>query len=84
MLQITGARHVLRRDPAAAEEALRTAEDVGRRSMQELRGTVALLRSDEASASVSRFRRPGRSRNSSTERGPAGSRWSCGRGATPA
>ena len=38
MLQITGARHVLRRDPAAAEEALRTAEDVGRRSMQELRG----------------------------------------------
>jgi signal transduction histidine kinase len=52
MLQITGARHVLRRDPAAAEEALRTAEDVGRRSMQELRGTVALLRSDDASASV--------------------------------
>lgn len=50
MLQITGARHVLRRDPAAAEEALRTAEEVGRRSMQELRGTVALLRSDDASA----------------------------------
>jgi signal transduction histidine kinase len=52
MLQITGARHVLRRDPAAAEEALRTAEDLGRRSMQELRGTVALLRSDDTSASV--------------------------------
>jgi signal transduction histidine kinase len=50
MLQITGARHVLRRDPAAAEEALRAAEEVGRRSMQELRGTVALLRSDDASA----------------------------------
>jgi signal transduction histidine kinase len=50
MLQITGARHVLRRDPAAAEEALRTAEEMGRRSMQELRGTVALLRSDDASA----------------------------------
>jgi signal transduction histidine kinase len=48
MLQITGARHVLRRDPAAAEEALRSAEEVGRRSMQELRGTVALLRSDDA------------------------------------
>jgi signal transduction histidine kinase len=46
MLQITSARHVLRRDPAAAEEALRSAEEVGRRSMQELRGTVALLRSD--------------------------------------
>jgi signal transduction histidine kinase len=47
MLQITSARHVLRRDPAAAEEALRSAEDVGRRSMKELRRTVALLRSDD-------------------------------------
>ena len=47
MLQITSARHVLHRDPAAAEEALRTAEDVGRRNMQELRHTVALLRRDD-------------------------------------
>jgi signal transduction histidine kinase len=47
MLQVTSARHVLRRDPAAAEEALRSAEEVGRRSMRELRRTVALLRSDE-------------------------------------
>ena len=47
MLQVTSARHVLYRDPAAAEEALRSAEDVGRRSMQELRRTVALLRSDD-------------------------------------
>jgi signal transduction histidine kinase len=47
MLQITSARHVLRRDPDAAEEALLSAEDVGRRSMQELRRTVALLRSDD-------------------------------------
>jgi signal transduction histidine kinase len=47
MLQVTSARHVLRRDPGAAEEALLSAEDVGRRSMQELRRTVALLRSDE-------------------------------------
>ncbi|MGH2852545.1 MAG: sensor histidine kinase [Solirubrobacteraceae bacterium] len=46
MLQVTSARHVLRRDPAAAEEALLSAEDVGRRSMRELRRTVALLRSD--------------------------------------
>jgi signal transduction histidine kinase len=52
MLQITGARHVLRRDPDAAEEALRAAEELGRRSMQELRGTVALLRSDDASAAA--------------------------------
>jgi signal transduction histidine kinase len=50
MLQITSARHVLRRDPAAAEQALRSAEDVGRRSMQELRRTVALLRSPEEGA----------------------------------
>jgi signal transduction histidine kinase len=47
MLQVTSARHVLRRDPDAAEEALRAAEDVGRRSMQELRRTVGLLRSDD-------------------------------------
>jgi signal transduction histidine kinase len=50
MLQLTSARHVLRRDPAAAEEALRSAEDVGRRSMQELRRTVGLLRSDDYAA----------------------------------
>ena len=50
MLQITSARHVLRRDPAAAEEALETAEEVGRRTMRELRRTVALLRSDEDDA----------------------------------
>jgi signal transduction histidine kinase len=46
MLQVTSARHVLRRDPDAAEEALRAAEDVGRRSMRELRRTVSFLRSD--------------------------------------
>jgi signal transduction histidine kinase len=52
MLQVTSARHVLRRDPEAAEEALRTAEDVGRRSMRELRRTVALLRSDDSDDAV--------------------------------
>jgi signal transduction histidine kinase len=52
MLQVTSARHVLRRDPDAAEEALRAAEDVGRRSMRELRRTVAVLRSDEESAAA--------------------------------
>jgi signal transduction histidine kinase len=46
MLQVTSARHVLHRDPIAAEEALRAAEEVGRRSMRELRRTVAFLRSD--------------------------------------
>jgi signal transduction histidine kinase len=47
MLQVTSARHVLRRDPRAAEEALGSAEEVGRRSMRELRRTVALLRSGD-------------------------------------
>ena len=46
MLQLTSARHVLRRDPDAAEEALRSAEHVGRRSMQELRRAVAALRAE--------------------------------------
>ena len=50
LLQVTSARHVLHRDPAAAEEALRSAEEVGRRSMHELRRTVALLRSDDEAA----------------------------------
>jgi signal transduction histidine kinase len=50
MLQVTSARHVLHRDPEAAEEALRSAEDVGRRSMRELRRTVALLRSEDDGA----------------------------------
>lgn len=46
LLQITGARHVLRRDPDAADEALAAAETAGRRSMAELRSTMALLRSE--------------------------------------
>jgi signal transduction histidine kinase len=50
MLQVTSARHVLHRDPPAAEEALRSAEEIGRRSMRELRRTVALLRSDDEAA----------------------------------
>jgi signal transduction histidine kinase len=50
MLQITSARHVLRRDPEAADEALRSAQEVGRRSMRELRGTVGLLRSNDEGA----------------------------------
>jgi signal transduction histidine kinase len=50
MLQVTSARHVLRRDRDAAEEALRSAEEVGRLSMHELRRTVALLRSDDEAA----------------------------------
>lgn len=52
MLQVTSARHVLRRDLAAAEEALRSAEELGRRSMQELRRTVSLLRSEDEAVEV--------------------------------
>lgn len=50
LLQVTSARHVLRRDPASADEALRTAEDVGRQSMRDLRRTIALLRDAGAPA----------------------------------
>ena len=57
LLHITGARHVLRRDIDAADEALAEAEQVGRRSMQELRETLGLLRSgtdDESDAGPAR------------------------------
>jgi signal transduction histidine kinase len=47
LLHVTGARHVLRRDPDAAEEALVEAEAVGRRSLQELRRTIGVLRSTD-------------------------------------
>ncbi len=42
VLQVTSARHVLRRDLDAADEALCAAEDAGRRSLQEVRRTVDL------------------------------------------
>jgi signal transduction histidine kinase len=47
MLHVTGARHVLRRDPGAAEDALRQAEEHGRRSMRELRQVLTLLRGED-------------------------------------
>ena len=54
LLQVTSARHVLRRDPDAAEAGLRDAEEIGRRAMQDLRGTVGLLRGhdDEVAPAV--------------------------------
>lgn len=52
LLQITSARHVLRRDLDAADEALAAAETAGRRSMAELRTTMALLRSESDGPSV--------------------------------
>jgi signal transduction histidine kinase len=47
LLHVTGARHVLDRDRADAERALREAEAVGRASMDQIRATVALLRTTE-------------------------------------
>jgi signal transduction histidine kinase len=49
LLHLTGARHVLRRDPDAADEALAEAETAGRRSMAELRSVMALLRASDDS-----------------------------------
>src|SRR4029453_460097 len=50
MLQVTSARHVLRRDPASAEEALLEAEEIGRRSMGDLRRTLKALRGEDEAA----------------------------------
>jgi signal transduction histidine kinase len=47
VLHVTGARHVLHRDPAEAERALEDAEQVGRTSLDQIRATVAALRTDE-------------------------------------
>ena len=79
MLQVTSARHVLRRDADAAEEALRSAEEVGRRSMQELRRTVTLLRSDDERAWRRLSPRRARFPRSSTRHGREVSPSSCTR-----
>ena len=47
LLHVTGARHVLRRDLDEAERALVDAETVGRASLDQIRATVAALRTDE-------------------------------------
>src|SRR5690606_18998196 len=52
MLHLTGARHVLRRDPDAADRALQTAEQAGRASLQELRRAVDQLRREEDDTSA--------------------------------
>ncbi|GAA3396378.1 sensor histidine kinase [Cryptosporangium minutisporangium] len=46
----TGARRMLRRDPDAADEALRTIEDTGRASLREMRRLLDVLRSDDERA----------------------------------
>ena len=47
LLHVTGARHVLRRDLDDADRALADAESVGRASLDQIRATVAALRTDE-------------------------------------
>ncbi len=48
LLHVTGARHVLRRDLDEAERALIQAEAVGRGSLDQIRSTVASLRTSDA------------------------------------
>ena len=52
MLHLTAARLAVRRDPAAAEEALAEAERHGRSSMDDIRSVVQLLRTDEPSVTA--------------------------------
>jgi signal transduction histidine kinase len=47
LLNVTGARHVLRRDLDEAERALLQAETIGRGSLDQIRVTVASLRTSE-------------------------------------
>jgi signal transduction histidine kinase len=47
LLHVTGARHVLRRDPEEAERALLDAEAVGRAALDQIRATVAALRIED-------------------------------------
>jgi signal transduction histidine kinase len=47
MLQLTAARHLLRRDPDMADAALADAERVGRESLNEVRRTVGMLRAGD-------------------------------------
>jgi signal transduction histidine kinase len=47
LLHVTGARHVLHDDAEAADDALAHAETAGRRSLRELRETMALLRAED-------------------------------------
>jgi signal transduction histidine kinase len=48
MLQLTAARHLLRRNPDEADAALADAERVGRDSLNQVRRTVGILRADDA------------------------------------
>lgn len=48
LVQVSSARHVLRRDAEEAEQALASAESAGRESLAELRATIEILRRPDA------------------------------------
>lgn len=50
MLHVTGARHLVHKDPDEAEKALIQAEEAGRQSLAEIRRTVGLLRDENEDA----------------------------------
>lgn len=53
MLHVTGARHLVHKDPDEAERALEQAEQAGRQSLAEIRRTVGLLRdADDGESAV--------------------------------
>ena len=52
LLFLTGARRRVRDDPSNAEEALREAEEIGRRSLADIRRSVAALREGGGSADL--------------------------------
>jgi signal transduction histidine kinase len=54
MLHLTGARHILLRDPLRAEQALAEAERLGRQSLADVRRTVGLLQDPDASGAAAR------------------------------
>jgi signal transduction histidine kinase len=54
MLHLTGARHILLRDPHRAEQALAEAERLGRQSLADVRRTVGLLQDPDASGATAR------------------------------
>jgi signal transduction histidine kinase len=56
MLQLTAARHLLRRDPDEADAALADAERVGRDSLNQVRQTVGMLRDGDATRERDRAR----------------------------
>jgi signal transduction histidine kinase len=52
LLFLTGARRRVHDDPSVAEDALREAEEIGRRGLAEIRRNVARLRDDHAPADL--------------------------------